>query len=215
MRAAWRCRRQAKARLGLVLWPLSVVLFVVGTLSGGGSKAGLEEPERAQPSVEPTDLSIHPSEPPHHRTISLSHYLTGIQAWARAHWDLLLLLLILAVAAFVRFHQLDLYPNGCQSDECNNGLDALKWLNGVPYRPYAETNEGQATLFTYLIALSFKLFGVGVPQMRLVAALAGLLTVAAFFSSHAICMAARLHWWPLLCWPRPDGTSPSAASSTS
>ncbi len=32
-----------------------------------------------------------------------------------------------------------------------------------------------------MIALSFKLFGVGVPQMRLVAALAGLLTVAAFF----------------------------------
>ena len=81
----------------------------------------------------------------------------------------------------MRFHQLDLYPNGCQSDECNNGLDALKWLSGVPYQPYAETNEGQATLFTYLIALGFKLFGVGVPQMRLVPAFVGLLTVAAFF----------------------------------
>ncbi|MCB0239025.1 MAG: glycosyltransferase family 39 protein, partial [Anaerolineae bacterium] len=36
-------------------------------------------------------------------------------------------------------------------------------------------------LFTYLIALSFKLLGVGVVQMRVVAALAGVLTVLAFF----------------------------------
>ncbi len=170
-----------QSTLGLVLWPLSVVIFVVGTLSLGSREAELGEPEQAPPPTEPADPPLNPSEPPDDRTISRSHHLKGAQSWARSHWDILLLLLILAVAAFVRFYQLDLYPNGCQSDECNNGLDALKWLSGVPYRPYAETNEGQATLFTYLVALSFKLFGVGVPQMRLVAALAGLLTVAAFF----------------------------------
>ena len=88
-------------------------------------------------------------------------------------WDLWVLLAILVVAAAVRFYQLDIHPNGCQSDECNNGLDALKWLGGAPYTPYAETNEGQATLFTYLIARSFQLFGMGVTQMRFVAAGAG------------------------------------------
>ena len=98
-----------------------------------------------------------------------------------AHWDLLLLALILAVSAFVRFNQIDVFPNGCQSDECNNGLDALKWLGGAGYLPFAETNEGQATLFTYLIALSFQLFGVGVTQMRVVSALVGVLTVGAFY----------------------------------
>ncbi len=95
---------------------------------------------------------------------------------------ILLLLLILAVAAVARFTALDTYPNGCQSDECNNGLDALKWLSGdYPYRPYAETNEGQATLFTYLIALAIALFGQSVETMRMVSALAGTLTVLAFY----------------------------------
>ena len=81
----------------------------------------------------------------------------------------------------MRFYQLDIYPNGCQSDECNNGLDALKWLGGAPYTAYAETNEGQATLFTYVIAGAFQLFGVGVMQMRFVAAAGGVLTLAAFY----------------------------------
>ncbi|MCX7853289.1 MAG: PA14 domain-containing protein [Caldilineales bacterium] len=107
------------------------------------------------------------------------------QTWLAPHFSrrtvILLLVLILAVAAFARFYALDTYPNGCQSDECNNGLDALKWLSGAPYVPYAETNEGQATLFTYLIALFFRLFGPDVATMRAVSALAGTLTVLAVY----------------------------------
>ncbi|MBC8447256.1 MAG: glycosyltransferase family 39 protein [Chloroflexi bacterium] len=95
--------------------------------------------------------------------------------------ELGLLLLILLAAFFLRTWQLDAIPNGCQSDECNNGLDALQWLAGAPYTPYAETNEGQATFFTYLLALSFKLFGATVPTMRLVSAIGGTLTVLAFY----------------------------------
>ncbi|MCO6451536.1 MAG: glycosyltransferase family 39 protein [Caldilineales bacterium] len=94
----------------------------------------------------------------------------------------LLLLVIILLAAAVRFYALDVYPNGCQSDECNNGLDALKWLSGnYPYIPYAETNEGQATLFTYLIAGSISLFGQTVTSMRMVSALVGTLTVVAVY----------------------------------
>ncbi|RME84756.1 MAG: hypothetical protein D6775_04595, partial [Caldilineae bacterium] len=91
------------------------------------------------------------------------------------------LALILVLATAVRFYALDTYPNGCQSDECNNGLDALKWLSGAPYTPYAETNEGQATLFTYIIALYIKLFGQSVATMRMVSATVGVLTVLAFY----------------------------------
>ncbi len=94
---------------------------------------------------------------------------------------LILLVIILLVAGVARFHALDTYPNGCQSDECNNGLDALKWLAGAPYTPYAETNEGQATLFTYVIALFIKLFGQSVTSMRMVSATFGVLTVLAFY----------------------------------
>ncbi len=95
--------------------------------------------------------------------------------------EVALLLLIVLVGLFLRVYQIDTFPNGCQSDECNNGLDALEWLRGAPYLPYAETNEGQATLFTYLLAIAFKVLGVGVPQMRLVSALVATLTLVAFY----------------------------------
>ncbi len=91
------------------------------------------------------------------------------------------LLLILLVAVFARFYALSSYPHGLQSDEANNGLDALKWLAGAPYTPYAETNEGQATLFTYMIALFIQLFGQSVTTMRMVSATVGVLTVLVFY----------------------------------
>jgi hypothetical protein len=95
--------------------------------------------------------------------------------------EILFLLLIVLGSFFLRTYKLNVFPNGCQSDECNNGLDAIKWLQGQPYTPYIGTNEGQATLFSYLLALSFKLLGVGVFQMRIVSAVIGSLTLVAFY----------------------------------
>ena len=95
---------------------------------------------------------------------------------------ILILLLILAVAIFARFYALGSYPHGLQSDEANNGLDALKWLAGGGWMPYAETNEGQATLFTWIIALFIKLFGQSVTTLRMTSAAAGALTVLAFYA---------------------------------
>ncbi len=97
-------------------------------------------------------------------------------------WLFLTLFLILAVAVFARFYALGLYPHGLQSDEANNGLDALKWLGGAGWIPYAETNEGQATLFTWIIALFIQIFGQSVTSMRMAAAAIGVLTVLAFYA---------------------------------
>jgi len=102
--------------------------------------------------------------------------------WLYRHrWELFFLGIILIVALLVRVWHIASFPFGCQSDEGNNGLDALKWLHGAHYIPYAETNEGQATLFTYLIALFFQLFGVSIVSMRLLSAVVGTLTIAAFY----------------------------------
>lgn len=171
---------------GLLLWPVAVALFLAGTAleergSQGQRDRGTEGQEATPPNEPDSDGvegAIDRADQP-----AITHHASRItlRAWLTAHWDLALLALILAVSAFVRFYQLDVFPNGCQSDECNNGLDALRWLGGAGYLPYAETNEGQATLFTYLIALSFQLFGVGVTQMRLVPALMGVLTIVAFY----------------------------------
>ena len=96
-------------------------------------------------------------------------------------WEWLLLACIVLLAFAVRAWRVDLYPNGCQSDECNNGMDALWWLQGMPYTPFRLTNEGQATLFTYIIALFFRLFGASVATMRLASAVVGAVTVGAFY----------------------------------
>jgi hypothetical protein len=150
------------SRAGLLLWPVAVVLFVAGTALETRTGADASQSDRRSP------LTIH-------------QFTNSPLTIFRLHWDLLLLALILAISIFMRFSQLDTFPNGCQSDECNNGLDALKWLAGSAYIPFAETNEGQATLFTHLLALSFRFFGIGVTQMRVVSALMGVLTVGAFY----------------------------------
>ena len=97
-------------------------------------------------------------------------------------WFFLALFFILAVAIFARFYALGSYPHGLQSDEANNGLDALKWLGGAGWIPYAETNEGQATLFTWIITLFIRLFGQSVVTLRMASATAGALTVLAFYA---------------------------------
>lgn len=170
---------------GLLLWPVAVVLFVAGTvLEGRGAEGRGSEDQSSELRGQQEHASgseVQEGSAAEGGEDAVRPPLTVHRSLLTAHWDLLLLAFILAISAFVRFNQLGVFPNGCQSDECNNGLDALKWLGGAGYLPYAETNEGQATLFTYLIALSFQLFGVGVTQMRVVSALVGALTVAAFY----------------------------------
>lgn len=138
--------------LPLWLWLASIPLFFVGTWLERG----------------PAPDGLTPQPPADDRPAS---------RWL----ELALLLLIVLTGLFLRVYHIDTFPNGCQSDECNNGLDALDWLRGAPYTPYAETNEGQATLFTYLLALAFKVLGVGVPQMRVVSAIIATLTLVAFY----------------------------------
>ncbi|MCS6844010.1 MAG: PA14 domain-containing protein, partial [Caldilineales bacterium] len=167
--------RDLQSLPGLLLWPLATALLLAGAwleAKDANPAAG----DRSSVTGQRPPVTGDPAPASGNRSPFTVH-----RSPLTAHWDLVLLFLILLVAAWARFHQLDVYPNGCQSDECNNGLDALRWLGGAPYTPYAETNEGQATFFTYLIALSFRVFGVGVEQMRYVSAAVGVLTVAAFY----------------------------------
>ena len=139
----------------LILWLVGTALTLVGAWLDGRGRA-LENPRPPRPSY-------GPRAPLDRRT------------------EIALLLLILVIALFLRTWHLDTIPNGCQSDECNNALDALRWLRGAPYIPYAGTNEGQATLFTYIIAGLFALFGPGMVSLRLAPVLMGLLTILAFY----------------------------------
>jgi 4-amino-4-deoxy-L-arabinose transferase-like glycosyltransferase len=113
-----------------------------------------------------------------------------------------LVVLALAVAAFLRFWQLDTLPPGLYHDEAYYALDALSLLEGKTFpiyyegwelyaqdahadRPatptrfpvFFEGNYGREPLHVYLIALSIKLFGPTPLAIRVVSATAGLLGV--------------------------------------
>lgn len=112
------------------------------------------------------------------------------------------LLLVLLLAALLRFWRLDTLPPGLYHDEAYNGLDALSLLQGKDFpqfyegwelyaqdaqaeRPLPTTrwpiffagNYGREPLHIYLMALSIKLFGATPFAIRFVPALAGVLSV--------------------------------------
>lgn len=118
----------------------------------------------------------------------------------------ILLAVILLLAAFLRFWQLDAMPPGLYHDEAYNGLDALSLLEGKTFpqfyegwelyaadahaeRAAVETrfplffegNYGREPLHVYLMALSVSLFGATPFALRAVPAAAGVLAVLTTF----------------------------------
>ena len=90
-----------------------------------------------------------------------------------------ILLAILIVAAFVRLYNLDSLPFGVWYDEADNGLWALRIIEDSSYRPIYVESTNLPAHFLYLVAFSFKLFGVSVWAIRLITAGLGVLTVMA------------------------------------
>lgn len=120
------------------------------------------------------------------------------------------LLLVLLLATFLRFWQLDTLPPGLYHDEAYNGLDALMLLDGATFpqfyegwelyaedahaqRPpvptrtpvFFEGNYGREPLHVYLMVLTISLFGATPFAVRSVPAVAGVLAVL------TTCLAAK------------------------
>jgi len=120
----------------------------------------------------------------------------------RPHWPILVLLLVIALAAVLRFWRLGELPPGLYHDEAYYGLDALSLLRGETFprfyegwelyandahaqRPatptrfpvFFEGNYGREPLHVYLMALSIRLFGNTPFAVRAVSAAAGTLAV--------------------------------------
>ena len=93
------------------------------------------------------------------------------------------LLLITALAAFLRFWQLDRIPPGFHYDEAYEALEAWRVLTQRGYHPiFFPGNFGVEPMFIYLTSLAFRLFGETPTVMRGVAALIGTLTVPALYA---------------------------------
>jgi len=90
------------------------------------------------------------------------------------------LLLAVALGAALRLAALDRLPPGLYHDEAFNGLDALRVLEGD--RPiYFPANNGREPLYIYLVAGAIAWLGRTPGAVRLPAAIAGTLTIAAAY----------------------------------
>ena len=91
----------------------------------------------------------------------------------------LLLLLILALAFFLRFHRFADLPFGTWYDEAENGLQAIRVLENADFRPIYVNSTHAPAHYIYLIAATFKAFGVSTQSVRLVSVAMGMGTVLA------------------------------------
>jgi len=95
---------------------------------------------------------------------------------SNAWFDRVSIVVVLTVAFLLRFYQLQNIPLGLDFDEGWDARDALRILAGA--RPiFLPANNGREVLFMYLQAISIAIFGQTPLALRVVAALAGFLTV--------------------------------------
>jgi 4-amino-4-deoxy-L-arabinose transferase-like glycosyltransferase len=90
------------------------------------------------------------------------------------------ILLIAATAILLRVYALDRLPPGLFGDEAVEGLDALDVLAGN-FAIWFHAHLGREPLFVYLVALSYRAFGITPLATRLPAIVAGLITLPATF----------------------------------
>jgi hypothetical protein len=91
------------------------------------------------------------------------------------------LLVVLAVAALLRFMLLDSNPPGLFTDEAFYGMNASQVLGGADIRPFYAANSGREGLFMLLLAAAIAMGGHTVVALRATAAAIGLSTVAAIY----------------------------------
>ncbi len=103
-----------------------------------------------------------------------------------------IILLILAVAVFFRLYKIDSAPPGLFPDEAMNGNNAIQTIETGQYKAFYPENNGREGLFIGLQALSLKVFGYHIWSLRIVSAIAGILTVLGLFL-----LVSRLFNWQI------------------
>ena len=95
----------------------------------------------------------------------------------RSRGSRVLLLLILAYAAFLRLYRFDTLPPVLERDEAMNGCNVLQVLETHDFKVFYPENNGREGLYINLAVVPVRLFGNLAWVLRLPAALFGLLTI--------------------------------------
>ena len=106
--------------------------------------------------------------------------------------EILWLAMILLLAAFLRVYRLDQLPPGLHYDEAFNATMAHRVLTGIERPIFFTEDMTEEPLAIYVTALSFALFGETPWAIRLVSALAGIVTIAALYALARAMFRARL-----------------------
>jgi len=99
----------------------------------------------------------------------------------RNRWELIAVILLTAIAAFLRTYRLEEIPAGFHGDEAWVGIEGLRILREGWIGPYTPSALGQPTGPFYLTALLFWLFDASRFTVRLTMALFGIATVPATY----------------------------------
>src|SRR5829696_550686 len=97
-------------------------------------------------------------------------------------WQATAMLVTVAVAAVFRLQDLSSIPYGISGDEAIFGLEGRRILEEGPIGPYSPFAAGQPSGTLYLASFSTWMFGSTIFAIRLVPAVAGILTVGALFA---------------------------------
>ncbi len=122
--------------------------------------------------------------------------------------DLFLLLLITALAFFLRLYRLDSLPPGLHHDEALNGLEAHELLTTGARPIYIGSGFNGEPLLEYSIMLSEAVFGVSPFAVRLPSALYGALTIPIVFGlAWSIFTSGE---WRVTCFARDGSANPKS-----
>ena len=97
-------------------------------------------------------------------------------------WEWRLVLVVIGIALLYRIHEFFSFPPGLWYDEAVNGTDAIDLMkHGNHLAVWRASNNGQPTMYFYLLIASIKLFGYTILAMRIVPVVAGMAAVAMFY----------------------------------
>jgi 4-amino-4-deoxy-L-arabinose transferase-like glycosyltransferase len=103
-----------------------------------------------------------------------------LDSWRRYKYGIGLAV-ILAVAAFMRFHRLDSLPPGLHPDEAANGLDVVLRILNHDLQPFYPANGGREALFFYFQAIGVLIYGNTTYALRVAPATISTVAVAAMY----------------------------------
>jgi len=96
-------------------------------------------------------------------------------------YNVIFLVIILALAVFFRLYQLKTIPPGLYSDEAMNGNNALEAIHNNSYKVFYPENNGREGLFIDIQSLSIRIFGNEPWALRIVSAIFGVFTVLGLY----------------------------------